>query len=185
MASCGRHPLSRLKPLGLKSSRRLRPSEKLNERLGRFGRFARCIDPSGKNGRACQFTGQRTDQLRTGDWHDFRGLCNSKFRVASGYNLCSLGTRDQYRFPLHLLGDAETIKDAGEINAACASLRGIGIDDRSGGKERVLESVNRADIWPRPARVPPRKPGCRPRSRGCWPPTCFASEGRPSSAVSE
>jgi len=62
-----------------------------------------------------------SDQLRTGDWHDFRGLCNSKLRVASGYNLCSLGTRNQYRFPLHLLGDAETIKDAGEINAACAS----------------------------------------------------------------
>jgi len=70
--------------------------------------------------------------------------------VASGDNLRSLDTRDQYRFPLHLLAYSETINDAGEIDTACASLCGICIDDRSGGKERALESVNRADVglWP-------------------------------------
>jgi hypothetical protein len=69
------------------------PSEKLNERLGRFWRFARCIDPGAENGHARQFSGQWANQLRTGDWHNFRGLGHSNLGVAFGHYLCSLGTR--------------------------------------------------------------------------------------------
>jgi hypothetical protein len=90
--------------------------------------------------------GNGPDQLRTGDWHDFRTLRDSEFRLAPGDDLCGLSARHKYGFPFHLLGYAETIEDASKMHAAHAAFRRVGIDDRSSAQESMLEGVNRADI---------------------------------------
>jgi hypothetical protein len=43
--------------------------------------------PTAKTVMLASSPGQRANELRTGDWHDFRGLCHSKLGVASGDNL--------------------------------------------------------------------------------------------------
>src|ERR1700736_5689479 len=76
----------------------------------------------------------------------FRPLRDSEFRLASGDNLCGLSARHKYGFPFDLIGYAETMEDASKMHAAHATFRGVGIDDRSGAQESMLEGVNRADI---------------------------------------
>jgi hypothetical protein len=52
----------------------------------------------------------------------------------------------QVWFSLSRLRYVETIEDASKMHAAHASFRRVGINDRSGGQESMLEGVNRADI---------------------------------------
>ena len=84
--------------------------------------------------------------MRTGNRHDFRTLRDSEFCLTPGDNLWGLSARHKYGFPFHRLRYVETIEDASKMHTAHAPFSRVGIDDRSGVQESMLEGVNRADI---------------------------------------
>ena len=138
--------LGRIHALGLEHGSAGRTGQEFDQRFGRCRIHAHGSDADREDYRTVQITGQRADHLSPRNRGNFRGLCDPHFDLALRDEFARLGTRHQDGLGFHLIGDAETIDDLGEIDATSTALRWIGVGDRFGGEKRTLQFLRRADI---------------------------------------